>query len=322
LAALPGSLPKDIAGLLAKCLTLEATARYSDWGELESALGTAWETITDGELPDEEAAQELNREERVAVGWSYSNMGGSYLDIGKADVAREYFERARDVGQSEDERHLEGAALGNLGNAYAALGDARRAIGYYEQALEISREIGDRRGEGADLGNLGNAYADLGDARQAIGYYEQALVIRREIGDTRGVATVSFNMALLYHQQDDNERALPLAQEAAAAFARIGHPEYTQRAQQLIAQLQGDTSPGGEAPASAQADPVQAAFEAFQRAGTSQEMQAVVSQHPLMTDDGFIQAIEQVIEEQVRPEHRPAFQERLDWLQQIREEQE
>jgi len=46
-------------------------------------------------------------------------------------------------------------------------------------------------------------------------------------------------MALLYVRQGDVSRALPLAQEAARAFAQIGHPEYTQRAQQLVAKLQG-----------------------------------------------------------------------------------
>jgi serine/threonine protein kinase/uncharacterized glyoxalase superfamily protein PhnB len=503
-------LPTPVCDLVNGCLALDPEARYQTWAELKTALGAAWEAITARQLPPAKASQELDREERVAVGWSYSNMGLSYLDIGKAEVAREYFERARDVGQREEERHLEGAALGslgnayfqlgdarraigyyeqalvifreignshregtslgNLGNAYRNMGDARRAIGYYEQALLISREIGDRRGEGKSLGNLGNAYADLGDARaaigyyeqallisseisdrrgegtslgnlgsayfqlgdarraigyydqhleitreigdrrgegnalsglgiahknlgdarRAIGYYEQALVIFREIGDRRGegtslgnlgiayadlgdarraigyydqhleitreigdrrgesaalgnlgnaytnmgdarraigffeqalmigkeigdrmgIAADSFNMALLYQEEGELQKALSLAKEAARIWAQIGHAQYAQYAQQLVAQLQGGEPPGG-------ADPVQAACEAFQRAASSQEMQAAASQYPFMTDDGFIQTIEQVIGEQVPPEHKPAFQERLDWLRQI-----
>jgi hypothetical protein len=70
------------------------------------------------------------------------------------------------------------------------------------------------------------------------------------------------------------------------------------------------------------ADPGQAAFEAFQQAASPQEMQAAASQYPFMTDDGFIQIVKQVIAEQVPPEHKPAFQERLDWLRKIAEEQE
>ncbi len=40
-----------------------------------------------------------------------------------------------------------------------------------------------------------------------------------------------------------------------------------------------------------------------------------------MIDDDFITAIEQVIEQQVPPEHKPAFQQRLDWLKEIGENQ-
>ena len=127
-----------------------------------------------------------------------------------------------------------------------------------------------------------------------------------------GGASTSFNMALLYQQEGALEKAIAAAQEAAHIFAQIGHAQYAQKAQQLAAQLQG-----GETPAPAQTDPIQAAFEAFQRAASSHDMQTAVSQHTIMTDAGFIQAIEQVIAEQVPPEHKSAFQQRLSWLKQI-----
>ena len=52
------------------------------------------------------------------------------------------------------------------------------------------------------------------------------------------MANVSFNMALLHAQQGEAARALPLAQQAAEIFTQIGHIQYAQRAQQLVAQLQ------------------------------------------------------------------------------------
>jgi hypothetical protein len=101
-----------------------------------------------------------------------------------------------------------------------------------------------------------------------------------------------------------------LAREAAQAFARIGHPENTRHAQELVAQLGG-----GEAPPPP--NPAQAAFEAFQRAGSPQAMQAAVAQHPLLQDAGLIEAIEQAIAAQVPPEQKPAFEQRLAWLKAI-----
>jgi tetratricopeptide (TPR) repeat protein len=316
LRPLPDRLPDEVRALLTRCLALEPGERYGEWEQVEEALASAYEGVAGRPAPAAAAAVGLSREERVQAGWSYSEMGASYLDLGKAETAAGYFERAREAGQDEGERQLEGAALGNLGLAYADLGDARRAIGFYEQALAIRREIGDRRGEGNALGNLGIAYKDLGDARRAIGFYEQALAIRREIGDIAGVAADSFNMANLYAQQGETARAIPLAQEAAQLFTQIGHAEYAQRAQGLIAQLQG----GGAAPTASSPNVAQQAFESFQRADSPAAMQRAVAQFPLMTDPGFITAVEQAIAGQVPPELKPAFEQRLAWLQQTAKE--
>ena len=315
---MPARMPARLRAWVERCVAVAPSARYASWREVEAALGEVYRQVTGQALPLAEPVEAVGRAERVAAGWSNSEMGASYLDIGKAEVALEYFERARSAGAQEGERRLEaaglnhlglaygdlgdarraigyyeqaltvlraigdrrgegnalgnlgsaykdlgdarraigyyeqaltidreigdrrgeGADLGNLGSAYARLGDARRAIGYYEQALVIHREIGDRRGEGAALGNLGSAYADLGDARRAIGYYEQALVIHREIGDISGEASDSFNTANLYRQQGNTAQALPLAQHALALFRKMESP-YAERAEQLIAVLQG-----------------------------------------------------------------------------------
>ena len=46
----------------------------------------------------------------------------------------------------------------------------------------------------------------------------------------------------------------------------------------------------------------------------------MISEYPFMTDAQFIAAIEQVIAEQVPPEHKLAFEQRLTWLKQIAEQ--
>ncbi len=273
---------------------------YADLGDARRAIGYYEEALT--------IARETG--DRRGEGAALDDLGNAYRRLGDARRAIGYHEEALTTDRAIGDRGGEGAALGNLGAAYFQLGDARRAIGYYEEQLTIVREIGDRRGEGVALGNLGIAYADLGNARRAIGYYEQSLAISSEIGDLNAVASISFNTALLYAQQGETGRALPLAQEAARIWAQIGSP-HTQKAQQLVARLQG----GGPAPTAA--DPVQAAFGAFRRAGSIQEMQTALAAHPILKDPGFHAAIELVIREQVSPEHKPAFEQRLAWLKQL-----
>jgi tetratricopeptide (TPR) repeat protein len=215
-------LPGSERELLWRCLALKPEGRIRNWAELELGLADAYAQACGRAAPDAEAVEEQGRAERMAGGWSYGNIGLSYLDLGKAEVARGYFEQAVEVGRVEGERELEGAALGNLGLAYAHLGDARRAIVFHEQVLVIVREIGDRRGEGAALGNLGNAYDDLGDARRAIEFYEQALVIAREIGDRRAEGTDLSNLGVAYKYLGDARRAIEFYEQALVIRREIG----------------------------------------------------------------------------------------------------
>ncbi len=73
----------------------------------------------------------------------------------------------------------------------------------------------------------------------------------------------------------------------------------------------------GEAAPEPQVDPAQAAFEAFRQAASPVAMQQAVAQFPSMAQADFIAAIEQVIAQQVQPEQRSAFEQRLAWLQQV-----
>jgi tetratricopeptide (TPR) repeat protein len=218
----PDGIPAPVRYLLARCLAFAPADRYLEWDNVEFVLRNVYAAVTGESAPPQADAATLSHQERVAAGWSYNTIGSSYLDIGKAEVAVGYFERAAAVGQAEGEQALEGAALGNLGLAYARLGDVRQAIEYYEQALVIDHEIGDRRGESATLGNLGSAYLQLGDARRAIRFHEQHLEIACEITDRWGVANALGNMGSVYLQLGDVRRAIECYEQALVIDHEIG----------------------------------------------------------------------------------------------------
>jgi len=219
---LPKGLPVAVGEIVTRSLAVEPGERYQDWEQVEAALAAAYEDLADRSAPQPEPVAVVSRADQVAAGWSFNAMGISYLDIGKAEVAAGYFERAQEVGSTEGEWWLEGAALGNLGNVYLQLGDDCRAIQFYEQRLEIAREIGDRRGEGNALGNLGIAYKNLGDAHRAIGYYEQALKIDREIGDRRGEGSDLGNLGIAYAALGDARRAIGYHEQCLIIHREIG----------------------------------------------------------------------------------------------------
>jgi serine/threonine protein kinase/Tfp pilus assembly protein PilF len=219
---LPGDTPTEAGELVSRCLAVEPGHRYNDWELMEAAIMDAHRAVTGRPAPSPERIADLNRHERVETGWSHNAMGISYMDLGKAEVAFRYFERAGAEGEAEGDGVLAAAALGNLGLAYAELGNTRQAIGCYERALVVACETGDRYGESNALGSLGVAYKNLGDGRQAIGYHEQALAIDREIGYLKGERNALGNLGTAYAVLGDNRRAIGCYERALAIDRQIG----------------------------------------------------------------------------------------------------
>ena len=92
LRPLPGDLPEPVRAVVVGCLALAPGERYASWGSVGAELEAALEAVSGRAVPAAPTAAALSREERVAAGWSYSEMGAGYLDIGKAEVALGYFE--------------------------------------------------------------------------------------------------------------------------------------------------------------------------------------------------------------------------------------
>lgn len=469
---LPTNIPNDVANFVKNCLALRSNQRLNDWGKIINDLEHIYTTYSKKTISAVKQSSNFDLDEIRQTASSFNAIGLSYLDMGKATVALDYFEKALGIWNAIRDRQGEGAALCNLGSAYAHLGDARRALEYFEQALAIAREIGDRRVEGMALGNLGGAYRLLGDARRAISHYEQylsiaheigdhagegralgklgnaysdlgemkratsyyeqnlaikrmmgnrrgegsvlgnlgivcltlgdprqalryfeqslaiareigdregegnalgyignayhslgevrlaisffeqALAIRREIGDRRQEALDLNNLGIAYADLHETSRAIELVRQALQISKEIGdivstsrqvanlginlakegnlneaisllkqaiqdlhqagYPHLALKAEKVLAELHSDA-------ASAQVNPTKAAFEAFKRAGSLQEMKAAVTRNPILKDQKNILMIEDFIFMQVSPDYKRILERKLAWLKQIAE---
>ena len=258
----PECMPHDVKVLMGRCLSLRPAERYQGWDDITHILEKAYVGLVGYLPPAEMSSAQASRGERMQEGWSHNSIGLAYKDMGRAEVAKGYFEKSVSIAREIGDRNGEGTGLGNLGIVYKDLGDVQRAIGYYEQHLEITRETKDRRGEGNALGNLGNARyllrdlqraieyyeqylditqeirdrrgegnvmgnlgnvcADLGDMQRAIGYYEQHLEITRDIGDRRGEASALGNLGLVYTEVGDMGSAIEHYEQALAIDREIG----------------------------------------------------------------------------------------------------
>jgi len=227
-SALLREVPQVARDVVARCLAVEPSARYADWGNVEATLMATYKRVSGRDAPVAGDAAALSREEHVAAGWSYNAIGISYLAIGKAATAMKYFRRACKVSRLEKDQTLEGASLGNLGNAHLDMGNIKRAIRFYRQCLAVHCENRDRYGESMTLINLGNAYHNLGDEHFAVQYYEQAKEIGLRIGDQSREAVVLNNLGSVYLRLGDMQRAvkcferrLETAQESQDQHGRI-----------------------------------------------------------------------------------------------------
>lgn len=218
----PATAPPQVILFLRKCLSADRSRRFSNWQSVEESLAELYQSVTGKEPPPEQVTATESSSERLAAGYSYNNMGLSYLDIGKLDVAVMYFEQAVGIGRDEGDAELEAQGLGNLGLAYMALGYMDRAIEFHEEHLALSRELGLKAEEGRALGNLGRAYRRLDDSEQAIYFHERELTIARDLKNRSKEAAALDSLGDTYRQLGDSSKAVTLFKQSLAIAREIG----------------------------------------------------------------------------------------------------
>lgn len=153
------------------------------------------------------------------------------------------------------------------------------------------------------------AYINRSDTYYKQERYDNALAdIDRAIQLDPTNPQVYLMIGVLHVNREELREALPYFEKAV----QLGSPHGNQLTGQIREKL--GMSPGS------QIDPVQTGLIAFQQAASQEDIKKAVVQFPFMIDPGFIEAIEQIITQQVPKEHKLQFEQRLTWLRQIANE--
>jgi tetratricopeptide (TPR) repeat protein len=265
-------------------ITLDPTIvqAYTSRGKIFSKLGRYNEA-----LADLDRAIQLGASDAQA----YFDRGSTYDDLNRYDEALADFDRAIQLDLSDAK------VYGNRAITYAKLGRYNEALADFDRVISLDP-------------TAAQGYVNRGLAYQALGRYDEALTdYDRAITFDPTYGPGYHNVGALLVKRGKLREALPYFEQAA----QLGDPqgrEYAARVRRIL-----------RIEPTENINPAQQAFEAFQRAASLTEMQQAVGQYPIMTDRQFIAAVEQTIAEQVRREHRLAFEQRLSWLREIAGEQ-
>ena len=172
-----------------------------------------------------QVALTLSREldDREGEARTLTNLGLIYWRQGRYVPAAEDFQQALTLCQELGDRSGEARALGNLGNVCWRQGRYQQAGDHGQHALALFRDLGDREGEARALGNLGLVHRRQGCCELAADYHQQALILSREIGDRESEADELGNLGTVYRQQGRYELAADYHQQALTLFRELGH---------------------------------------------------------------------------------------------------
>lgn len=161
-----------------------------------------------------------------------TNLASNYLDLGKYDLAKDYFEKCLTLCLENLEKNHPYIAAGysNLGVVYYHLGQYDLALEYYERALGIRMDLyGEKHPEVANsYHNIASLMADLGKYDLAIEHYQNALeILIQEFGnDHYEVATTIKDLGTVYDEQGNYALARSYFERALTIFLTVFGPTH------------------------------------------------------------------------------------------------
>ncbi|RVU84837.1 ATP-binding protein [Leucothrix sargassi] len=167
------------------------------------SLHAHWHTILDNWLP-ELTLIEASETKALTLIWK----GRIYGNLGKYDLALEYYQNSNTINKQLGYKHNEGTTLNNISQIYHGRGDYETALIYLQQALVIRQKIGDKSGVATTLNNISSIYQVRGDYDMALTYLKQTLSIDKEIGDKHGEGTTLSNIAQVFKIRGNYKKAL------------------------------------------------------------------------------------------------------------------
>jgi len=151
-----------------------------------------------------------------------STICAGQLEMGKADEALDYCDKALKLAATVKDMGYPFQAYAAKGRALVQLGRHREAQQILEAALAKTKKLDMRLEESQTLIILGKESEAVGDLPRAIRYFEQAGELSRANGFEHSIAWSMFEAAEAYRSAGDLQKAEERETQAMQAMARVG----------------------------------------------------------------------------------------------------
>lgn len=200
----------------------------------------SWESIASLRAGDLERARQLRLkslqfakqvDDRLNLPWGYLELGEIERISGNLELAREYFEHARQSYRNLNLLHIDGFYHKAMGDLALANGQYDQAVEQFQMSLVSAQREYHSWGQSYALQGLGRAALGLGDHAEAGRFIRQALVLSRREG-SKALDFVILDAAAGYFQ---SLREDALAVELAALIST--HPASWQESKDHMAAI-------------------------------------------------------------------------------------
>jgi tetratricopeptide (TPR) repeat protein len=161
------------------------------------------------------------------------------IDQDQVSKAHSYLDEGQKLAEKNQSQEWLSAMLVASAMAYYKSGDLQAAVDKFKQALSIATGIGDKRSITKILGYLSVVEAERDQISESIIYSERALEFARELDDIGLAGEQQMLLAFNYRDVDQMDKAIQYCQAAIASYKDIRSSEMVERAEALLAELQG-----------------------------------------------------------------------------------
>ncbi len=144
---------------------------------------------------------------------------------GEFELARRWWEEARDLFEQAGDASASARTLGNLAGIAHAEGELDRATELWQQSAQELRDLGDEMRLAIALGNLGVAASSHGRYEQAVEFLAESLVLAQRANNWITECSILFNLGRATFELGDVARGRELIQDALRIADQLGYRE-------------------------------------------------------------------------------------------------